>query len=228
MPPESKTRTMPEEKFKILLVDDHPLVREWLGSLINQQPDLVVCGEAESAAEALRFLGAQSPDLAIVDLSLKEGSGLELIKTIKSNYPYVAVIVLSMHDEKHYAERAIRAGARGYVMKRETTKKIIAAIDQVRTGKLGVSDEVSTLFAERFIDDNRARPRTPVEELSDRELEVFRLLGQGLDTRSVANTLHISIKTVQAYCARIKDKLKLANATELLREAVRWTDSSAF
>jgi DNA-binding NarL/FixJ family response regulator len=218
---------MPDEKYKILLVDDHPLVREWLASLINQQPDLVVCGEAESAAEALSYLGAQSPDLAIVDLSLKEGSGLELIKTIKSNYPYVAVIVLSMHDEKHYAERAIRAGARGYVMKRETTKKIIAVIDQVRTGKLGVSDEVSTLFAERFVD-NRARSRTPVEELSDRELEVFRLLGEGLDTRSVANTLHISIKTVQAYCARIKDKMKLANATELLREAVRWNDSSAF
>lgn len=217
---------MPEQKFKILLVDDHPLVREWLASLINQQPDLVICGEAESAGEALRYLGAAAPDLAIVDLSLKESSGLELIKTIRSAHPSVAVIVLSMHDEKHYAERAIRAGARGYVMKRETTKKIIAAINQVRSGKLGVSDEVATLFAERFVH-NRPRSGTAVEELSDRELEVFRLLGQGLDTRSVANTLHISIKTVQAYCARIKDKLKLANATELLREAVRWSDSSA-
>jgi DNA-binding NarL/FixJ family response regulator len=197
-----------------------------LASLINQQPDLVICGEAESAGEALRYLGTASPDLAIVDLSLKESSGLELIKTIRSAHPAVAVIVLSMHDEKHYAERAIRAGARGYVMKRETTKKIIAAINQVRSGKLGVSDEVATLFAERFVH-NRPRSGTAVEELSDRELEVFRLLGQGLDTRSVANTLHISIKTVQAYCARIKDKLKLANATELLREAVRWSDSSA-
>ena len=217
---------MLDEKFKILLVDDHPLVREWLASLINQQPDLIVSGEAESAGEALSYLGKHLPDLAIVDLSLKESSGLELIKTIRSAYPGVAIIVLSMHDEKHYAERAIRAGARGYVMKRETTKKIIAAINQVRGGKLGVSDEVSTLFAERFVH-NRPRSGTPVEELSDRELEVFRLLGQGLDTRSVANTLHISIKTVQAYCARIKDKLKLANATELLREAVRWSDSNA-
>ena len=218
---------MPDEKFKILLVDDHPLVREWLGSLINQQPDLVVCGEAESATEALGYLGAVSPDLAIVDLSLKEGSGLELIKTIRAAHPAVAVIVLSMHDEKHYAERAIRAGACGYVMKRETTKKIIAAIRQVRSGKLGVSDEVAALFAERFVG-NHPRLRTPVEELSDRELEVFRLLGQGLDTRSVATTLRISIKTVQAYCARIKDKLNLANATELLREAVRWSESGAY
>jgi len=218
---------MPDGKFKILLVDDHPLVREWLASLINQQPDLVVCGEADSAPEALGYLNSQATDLAIIDLSLKESSGLELIKTIRSTHPAVAVIVLSMHDEKHYAERAIRAGARGYVMKRETTKKIIAAIQQVRSGKLGVSDEVAALFAERFVD-NRRRSGTPVEELSDRELEVFRLLGQGLDTRSVANCLHISIKTVQAYCARIKDKLNLANATELLREAIRWSESGAF
>jgi DNA-binding NarL/FixJ family response regulator len=218
---------MPDEKFKILLVDDHPLVREWLASLINQQHDLVVCGEASTAQEALGYLDAESPDLAIVDLSLKESSGLELIKTMRSTHPAVAVIVLSMHDEKHYAERAIRAGARGYVMKRETTKKIIAAIQQVRSGKLGVSDEVAAVFAERFVD-SRRRSGTPVEELSDRELEVFRLLGQGLDTRSVANSLHISIKTVQAYCARIKDKLNLANATELLREAVRWSESGAF
>jgi len=218
---------MPDEKFKILLVDDHPLVREWLASLINQQPDLVVCGEAESAQEALGYLGTLSPDLAIVDLSLKEGSGLELIKTMRVAHPDVAIIVLSMHDEKHYAERAIRAGARGYVMKRETTKKIIAAINQVRSGKLGVSEEVAALFAERFVD-NHPRSRTPVEELSDRELEVFRLLGQGMDTRSVATNLHISIKTVQAYCARIKDKLDLANATELLREAVRWSESGVY
>ncbi len=217
---------MSDKKHSILLVDDHPLVREWLASLINQQPDLAVCGEAESAQEALEFIATRGPDLAIVDLSLKESSGLELIKTIKTTHPNVAVIVLSMHDERHYAERAIRAGARGYVMKRETTKKIISAIHQVLAGKLGVSEEVAALFAERFVD-NKSRTWTPVEELSDRELEVFRLLGQGLDTRAVANRLQISIKTVQAYCARIKDKLSLANATELLREAIRWTESNA-
>ena len=148
------------------------------------------------------------------------------MKAMRTAHPDVAVIVLSMHDERHYAERAIRAGARGYVMKRETTKKIIAAIHQVLSGKLGVSEEVAALFAERFVD-NKPRTWTPVEELSDRELEVFRLLGQGLDTRTVANRLQISIKTVQAYCARIKDKLNLANATELLREAIRWNESNA-
>jgi len=217
---------MSDRKVKILLVDDHPLVREWLASLINQQPDLVVCGEAESVPEALDLLGARLPDLAIVDLSLKESSGLDLIKTMKSVHPNISVIVLSMHDERHYAERAVRAGARGYVMKRETTKKIIAAIHQVLAGRLGVSDEVASLFAERFVD-ARSESGTPVEQLSDRELEVFRLLGEGLDTRSVANRLQISIKTVQAYCARIKEKLNLANATELLREAIRWDESNA-
>src|SRR6478736_2396111 len=124
---ESRTRIMPNQKFKILLVDDHPLVREWLASLINQQPDLVVCGEAGSTQEALGYLAAESPDLAIVDLSLKESSGLELIKMMRSTHPTVAVIVLSMHDEKHYAERAIRAGARCYFNEPATTKKIITA-----------------------------------------------------------------------------------------------------
>jgi DNA-binding NarL/FixJ family response regulator len=217
---------MSEEKAKILLVDDHPLVREWLASLINQQPDLSICGEAESVQEALDYLRTASPDLAIVDLSLKDSSGLELIKTMKSLHPGVGIIVLSMHDENHYAERAIRAGARGYVTKRETTKKIITAIHQVLAGKLGVSEEVAALFAEKFVD-RRARMDSPMAELSDRELEVFRLLGKGLDTRTVASRLQISIKTVQAYCARIKEKLNLANATELLREAVRWSESNA-
>jgi DNA-binding NarL/FixJ family response regulator len=218
---------MLDRKTKILLVDDHPLVREWLANLINQQPDLTVYGEAETVQEALEFMKTAAPDLAIVDISLKESSGLDLIKAMKSAHPGVAVIVLSMHDERHYAERAIRAGARGYVMKRETTKKIISSIHQVLAGKLGVSEDVAALFAEKFVD-SKPRTGTPVEELSDRELEVFRLLGQGLDTRTVATRLQISIKTVQAYCARIKDKLNLANANELLREAVRWSETDAF
>jgi DNA-binding NarL/FixJ family response regulator len=216
-------RIMSEKKHEILLVDDHPLVRESLANLINQQPDLAVCGEAESVKQALDYLTTASPALAIIDLSLKDSSGLDLIKAMKVGYPKIGMIVLSMHDERHYAERAIRAGARGYVMKRETTKKIIASIHQVLAGRLGVSEEVAALFAEKFLD--RERSGTSVEELSDRELEVFRLLGAGLDTRSVATRLQISIKTVQAYCARIKDKLDLANATELLREAIRWHES---
>ena len=222
---QSDINTMLDRKHEILLVADHPLVREWLASLIKQQPDLAVSGEAESVREALNYLAKAAPDLAIIDLSLKESSGLDLIKTVKAAYPNVRMIVLSMHDERHYAERAIRAGARGYVMKRKTTKKIIAAIHQVLGGRLGVSEEVAALFAERFVD-NRPRSGTHVEELSDRELEVFRLLGSGMDTRSIATRLEISIKTVQAYCARIKDKLNLAKATELLREAVCWNESN--
>jgi DNA-binding NarL/FixJ family response regulator len=218
---------MTDAKARIFLVDDHPLVREWLANLIEKNSDLTVCGEAEDAPTALKAIAELKPDLAIIDLSLGSSSGIDFIRSIRSSFPNVAMIVLSMHDERVYAERAIRAGARGYVMKRETTKKIIAAINQVRSGKLGVSEEVAALFAERFVD-NHPRSRTPVEELSDRELEVFRLLGQGMDTRSVATNLHISIKTVQAYCARIKDKLDLANATELLREAVRWSESGVY
>ena len=215
------------EKAKIFLVDDHPLVREWLTTLINQEPNLIVCGEAEDAAHALRDIAAKQPDIAIVDLSLKGSPGLELIKTLKAKLPNVAVIVLSMHDEKLYAERAIRAGARGYVMKRESTKKIIGAIHQVLQGKLWVSDQMTAAFAERFVGGQRGNSESLISQLSDRELEVFNLLGRGLETRQVAETLNVSIKTVQAYCARIKDKLQLANASELLREAIRWHDAQS-
>ena len=211
-------------KAKVFLVDDHPLVREMLKSLIEQQPDMTACGEAEDAAKALKGIAADKPHVAIIDLSLKESSGLELIKQIKHRYPLVAQIVLSMHDEKLYAERAIRAGARGYVMKRESTKQIVAAIRAVRAGKLWLSETVSDAFAQRFVG---AQPQTgsSLESLSDRELEVFNLLGQGMQTRQVAQLLNVSIKTVQAYCARIKQKLQLSSATELLREAMRWHES---
>lgn len=213
---------MNPQKANVFIVDDHPLVREWLTNLIHQQPDFLVCGEAEEAAAALQAIITIKPDVAIVDISLKEGSGIELIKNIKANCPAVAVIVLSMHDESLYAERAIRAGARGYIMKRETTKKIIEAIRTVLGGKLYVSERQTALFAKKFLDGHLPTDGSPIEQLSDRELEVFQLLGQGYETRQVAESLHISMKTVQAYCARIKEKLKLASALELLREAIRW------
>src|SRR5262249_4150857 len=187
-------------------------------NLIHQQPDLVVCGEAESALAALEAINRLKPDVAIVDISLADSSGIELIKQIKAAQPSVAVIVLSMHDERLYAERTLRAGARGYIMKRETAGKIIAAIRRVLEGQLYVSDALAALLAQKFVD-GRAAAESPVEQLSDRELEVFQLLGQGYDTRRIAGMLHVSMKTVQAYCARIKEKLHLANATELLREA---------
>jgi len=212
-------------KVKIYLVDDHPLVREWLTNLIHQQPDLVVCGESEDAPHALQEISATRPDVAIVDISLKDGSGIELIKNLKAMQPGVAVIVLSMHDERLYAERALRAGAHGYIMKRETAKKVITAIRQVLDGKIYMSESLAAVFAEKFVAGRLPASGSLVEQLSDRELEVFHLLGQGLETRQVAKTMNISMKTVQAHCANIKNKLKLTNAAELLREAVRWQEN---
>lgn len=209
-------------KRSVYLVDDHPLVREWLTNLINQQPDLTVCGEAESGPQAREGIAAAQPDVAIVDIALKESSGIELIKDLKQSCPNVAVLVLSMHEESHYAQRALRAGARGYVMKRDTTRKVIAAIRQILEGKFYVSENVNSSLAAQFVSGQTLATDSPVEQLSDRELEVFELLGQGRGTRQIAESLRVSIKTVQAYCARIKEKLNLASATELLREAVRW------
>ncbi len=212
-------------KRKVFLVDDHPLVREWLTNLINQQPDLAVCGETESAPRALQAIAAAQPDVAIVDISLTDSSGIELIKSLKLSHPEVAVLVLSMHDESLYAERALRAGAKGYIMKRETTRKVIEGIRQILDGKVFVSDSVKEALALRLVENKTQTPLSPVEQLSDRELEVFEMLGQGLGTRQIADALRVSIKTVQAYCARAKEKLNVRSATELLREAIRWNES---
>jgi DNA-binding NarL/FixJ family response regulator len=213
------------QKTKILLVDDHPLVREWLASLINQQSDLQVCGETDSAPKALQMMGVVHPEVAIVDISMEGGSGLELIKNIKASHPGVMVIVLSMHDEALYAERALRAGARGYIMKREATKRILEAIRGVLGGKLYLSDKMAMIMAEKFVDGHIKTAVSLIEKLSDRELEVFQLLGRCYTTRQIADELHVSFKTVQSFCARIKEKLNLSSAAELLREAVRWHDS---
>jgi DNA-binding NarL/FixJ family response regulator len=210
------------QKNKIFLIDDHPLVREWLANLINEQPDLQVCGGATNASQAFELIGTAKPAIAIVDISLEGGSGIELIKSIKVAYPDVATIVLSMHDEALYAERALRAGARGYIMKREATKKILQAIRAVLQGKLFVSEKITTSMAEKFVDGRSAMVESPIHQLSDRELEVFQLLGRGFTNRQIAEHMHIGFKTVQAYCARIKEKLNVTNVTELLREAIRW------
>jgi len=212
------------EKARVFLVDDHPLVREMLRNLIDQQPDMIACGDAGDAAQALKGIPAAAPHIVVIDLSLKDSSGLELIKQIRQRHPNVSQIVLSMHDEKLYAERVLRAGARGYVMKRESTKQILAAIRAVRGGKMWLSETLSDDFARRFVG-AEAPAGSPLESLSDRELEVFNLLGQGMQTRQVASALNVSIKTVQAYCARIKQKLSLSSGAELLREAMRWHES---
>jgi DNA-binding NarL/FixJ family response regulator len=217
-----------KRKNRVFLVDDHPLVREWLTNLINQQPDLEVCGEAENAAEALRGIFAAKPVLAIIDISLNAASGLELVKDICIQYPLVAPLVLSMHEEELYAERAMRAGARGYVRKRETSKNILAAIRRVLEGGIYVSEKVSNAMALKFLKGQEAVgiPGSRVEQLSDRELEVFQLLGQGRSTSEIAGELHVSLKTVQAYCVRAKEKLGLRTAAELVREAILWQESS--
>jgi len=218
---------MTKNKSRVFLVDDHPLVREGLSMLIGHEEDLEICGAAGEPAEALAAIGLAAPDIAVIDLSLGEQSGMDLIRGLRSAKPDLSVIVLSMHDEKLYAERVIRAGARGYVMKREISGTILSAIRQVLSGKLYVSPEVAEMFAEKFVDRKLPANASPIEQLSDRELEVFSLLGQGQETRRIAENLHLSVKTVQAYCARIKEKLNLANGTELLREAVYWHENRA-
>jgi DNA-binding NarL/FixJ family response regulator len=215
-------------KKRVLIVDDHPLVREWLTALINQQPDLTVCGEAATAEEAIRAATASKPAVAIVDISLKDSSGIELIKDLKNICSDLTVLVLSMHEESRYAARALRAGANGYIMKRETTKKLIEAIRSVLEGKFYLSDAVAQVVTTQFIEGKTLATHSPVEQLSDRELEVFQLLGQGLGTRRIAETLRVSIKTVQTHCGRIKEKLNLRNATELVHAAIRHQETQDY
>jgi DNA-binding NarL/FixJ family response regulator len=213
-------------KRRIFLVDDHPLVREGLANLINGQNDLIVCGEAEDSAGAITGIAKTRPDVALVDISLKNESGLELVKNLESQFPLVALIVLSMHDEALYAERALRAGARGYVMKRESTKSVLASIRRVLGGGVYVSERVVNSMARRFSSSPKGVESSPVERLSDRELEIFRLLGQGRTTAQIAEDLHLSLKTVQAYCARAKEKFGVSSLGELLRAAIRWEDAT--
>ena len=212
-------------KRRVFLVDDHPLVREWLTTLINQQSDLAVCGAAGDAPEALSAIEKLQPDAAVVDLTLASGSGIELIKDLHRCCPRLAIVVLSMHDESLYAERAMRAGARGYVTKRETTKKIVAAIRKVLEGGIYASEHFASLMAEKLMEGRSTAESSPVAGLSDRELEVFKMLGSGQETRLIGKSLGISMKTVQVYCARIKEKFGVKTMNELLREAVRWVES---
>src|SRR5436190_7051411 len=220
------SKTSEPRKSRVFLIDDHPLVREGLVNLINSQRDLVVCGEAEDSAGAMTGIAKTRPDVALVDISLKNESGLELVKNLEARFPLVALIVLSMHDEALYAERALRAGARGYVMKRETTKSVLTAIRRVLEGSVYVSERVVNGMARKLSLSDKASASSPVDRLSDRELEIFRLLGQGRTTSQIAADLHLSLKTVQAYCARAKEKFGVDSLTELLRAAIRWEDAS--
>ena len=217
------------ERKRVYLVDDHPLMRESLEALLNQELDLAVCGGADNAKRAQREILDKKPDLAIVDITLNESSGFDIIKSLRAAMPRLKIIVLSMHDEKLYAERCIRAGANGYIMKRESSKRIVGAIREVFADKLVISEKISAVMAEKFLRARKSQGGSLLSELSDRELEVFNLLGQGLASRKIAENLNVSAKTVQAHFHRIKQKLHLSTATELLREATRWHhDSSDF
>lgn len=209
---------------RIFLVDDHPLVREWLASMVALEPDLEVCGQAEEAAAALAVVPRARPDLMVVDLSLPRGSGLDLIKNMQAQFPAVRLLVLSMHDEASVAERAFRAGAHGYAVKRESGPRIIDGIRTVLEGKFYASPSLTAQLAGRMFGGAAHSGGSPEDLLSDRELEVFRLRGQGRSPKEIADRLGVSVKTVASYDARIKEKLGLSDAGELMREAVLWHD----
>jgi DNA-binding NarL/FixJ family response regulator len=214
-----------QNKTNILIVDDHPIVRQGLAELINHEEDLAVCGQAEDAHQAMKAVKELKPDMAVVDISLKETSGMELIKDLKAQYPNIPVLALSMHDESLYAERALRAGARGYIMKAEATEKVILAIRKVLSGEIYISDTMASKMMRKFIDGSKDINVSPVESLSDRELEVFQLIGKGYGTRQISERLFLSIKTIETYRAHIKEKLGLSDAAELLQYAIQWVNS---
>jgi len=211
-------------KRRIFLVEDHPVTREGFAQLINYQADLQVCGQAGSAAKALAGVDSQRPDLVIVDLSLAESNGLELIKDLKSRYASLPVLVLSTHDESLYSERALRAGARGYVMKQAPTSEVMAAIRVVLAGELYLSEGMRTKMVHKQVHGQSTPAQCGIESLSDRELEVFGLIGHGHPTTSIATQLHLSVSTVETHRAHIKEKLGLAHAMELVRHAVEWVN----
>lgn len=211
------------KKTQVLIVDDHPIVRQGIAQLIDREDDLHVCCGVGSVEEALEILRRCTPNIVIVDISLAGVSGIELVGAIRARYDGLPVLVMSMHDESLYAERALRAGARGYIMKQEATEKILTAIRQILGGEIYVSDKMRSVMLQRLIrNGDEPQNASPVAALTNRELEVLRLIGQGMGTREIARELHRSIKTVEAHRANIKDKLHLKTATELVRFAVQW------
>jgi DNA-binding NarL/FixJ family response regulator len=212
----------PVRPARIVIVDDHPLVREGLTALLAGQDDLEVCGEADDVDRALAVIKAQHPDLVVVDISLKGGSGLDLIKQLNARDSEARVLVSSMYDEELYAERALRAGAVGYINKQEMPQKVLEAIRQVLTGKMFLSPTLTERLLHRAVSKPGGEAANPVADLSDRELEIFQMVGQGMTTRQVANSLHLSVKTVETHRENIKAKLRLANSAELTRQAVLW------
>jgi DNA-binding NarL/FixJ family response regulator len=216
-----------KERKKILIVDDHPITRHGLCQLLNHEPDLVVCGEEESAHRALAAMKTAQPDLILVDLSLAGKSGLEFIKDLRVLHPEAAVLAVSMHDETIYAERVLRAGARGYIMKSEGGAKLLKAIRNILAGSIYVSEKMSARILDLFAGSHNRDGGSPLGRLTDREFEVFHLIGQGLGTREIGERLHLSPKTVDTHRLNIKAKLKFKTLPELMQYAVRWTASES-
>lgn len=212
-------------KTRVLLVDDHPMIRRGLAGLINEDPDLMVCGEAGNSRGALEMVAEVEPHLAIVDISMEERNGIELIKEFRARHPHVRVLVLSMHEEEIYAERALRAGASGYVMKGEAAGTVMEAIRRVLAGEIYISEKVNDQLLHRVATHPRwaAGSGSPVERLSERELQIFRLLGDGVRVREIATQLYISIKTVESHRVNIRRKLDLLNSAQLLRYAIQYS-----
>jgi DNA-binding NarL/FixJ family response regulator len=209
-------------KKMVFVVDDHPIVRQGLALLINQETDLAVCGEAEEMQTALPAIQALRPDILIVDISLNGPDGLELLKNVRITSPRLPVLILSMHDEAIYAERALRAGANGYIMKQEATERVLVALRRILSGEIYVSDRIANNMLQHYVRGANPAEHSSMTELTDRELEVFRLIGDGLGTRQIAEALHLSVKTVESYQAHIKEKLSLRSGRELVQHAVEW------
>ena len=223
MPPKSKAPVR-----RVLIVDDHPMMRTGLAQLIGSEPDLKVVAEADNARQGLEAVSNQALDLVLLDISLPDKSGLELLKDIRAVRPELPVLVVSMHDELVFAERVLRAGGRGYIMKQEGGQKYLQAIRQVLAGQIYVSEKMSARILESLSGSQTEKTgASPVQRLSDREFEVFQLIGQGLGTREIAQRLHLSVKTIEVHRINIKEKLAVKTATELVRFAVRWADAQA-
>ncbi len=218
----AKSQSVPRVKKKtVFIVDDHPLLRQGLALLVNRERDLAVCGEAEEAQTAMREIVAKKPDILIADISLNGPDGLDLLKNLRTLYPSLPVLILSMHDESIYAERALRARANGYIMKQEATEKVLVAVRRILGGDIYLSDRMANKLLHQYISGTPADMHSRLSALSDRELEVFRLIGEGRSTRQIAEKLHLSVKTVETYQAHIKDKLSLHSGRELVQHAIQ-------
>ncbi len=220
--PNKSVEKLNEKKYKIFVVDDHPIVRQGIAQLINQEEDMMLAGEAGDASEALKGIDKIKPDLVTVDISLKGSSGIELTKSILLNHPKMPILIISMYDEPLYGERVLKAGAKGYLIKQEAIDNVVTAIRKVLSGEIYLSEKMRDSLVHKFVKGKTSVTGSPLETLTDRELEILQLIGQGLSTHKISEDLHISVKTVESHYSNIKNKLNLKNAHELIQYAIKW------